>query len=179
MSNWARGSVLSLLAVVGASLAAPSAPPSALEGKKAPAYKADFTIEGKKPGKLEPNPEPEPRPVVLLNFWATWCPPCRASFPHLSRLHKEYRGKGLEIVGVTKRFGPKDDQKALAAFARDHKLTYRIQSSPDAVTNFNIVAFPTFVLIDRKGVVRMVKVGAGEANLKDLEAKIKALLAGK
>src|SRR5262249_34162590 len=68
-----------------------------LKGMKAPAFDSDFAINGKKASLPDLKDK-----VVLLDFWAVWCGPCKAVFPELTRLHKDYNGKGLEIIGVTK-----------------------------------------------------------------------------
>jgi thiol-disulfide isomerase/thioredoxin len=199
MRHWICGIAVSLLVLATIARPLPGQDTAlALEGKKAPTFKIDFALNGKarpKPS-TTPNPEPEGHPVVLLSFWAVWCPPCRTSFPHLVRLHENYGRKGLTVVGVTKNYKNHDfkdgkliraekpldakaEQKMLTAFVKHHKLPYRIEMSADATTNFKINAIPTFVLIDRKGKVRMVKIGASEAGMKEMEAKIKALLAEK
>src|SRR2546426_8169567 len=74
--------------------------PQALVGKPAPEITGDFALNGK-PVKLADLKGK----VVLLDFWAVWCGPCIATFPHLREWNKDYKDKGLEVVGVTSYYG--------------------------------------------------------------------------
>jgi thiol-disulfide isomerase/thioredoxin len=144
-----------------------------LEGKEAPAFKPEFALNGEK-AKLEDLKGK----VVLVDFWAVWCGPCRAVFPELTKLHKEYGKKGLEVVGLTtyyKKYDFKDgklakaekeltnqeEQEMLDKFVKHFKLPYRIQTVERGDFNkYKIEGIPSAVLIDKKGVVRMTKVGS-------------------
>lgn len=61
--------------------------------------------------------------VVLINFWATWCPPCRAEIPDLVRLQREYRSRGLRIIGVTY---PPQQRREVRRFMRQAKVNYPV-----------------------------------------------------
>lgn len=164
-------------------------PVLALEGKEAPAFATDFAINAPKATLNDLKGK-----VVLVDFWAVWCPPCRAAFPSLIKLHEDYNKKGLEIVGLTKYYGrnefklgklttvktkvsQEDEREMLKAFVKHHKLPYRIQISPAAFTDYKVGPIPTALLIDKKGTIRMVKVGfSPTVGMKAVEEKIKALL---
>jgi thiol-disulfide isomerase/thioredoxin len=92
--------------------------------------------------------------VVLINFWATWCPPCRVEIPGLVDIYGRYREKGLQIVGVSidsTGSGPVRD------FVRNEKISYPVSmASHDILGKFDeIVAVPTSFLLDKEG--RIVK----------------------
>ncbi len=91
--------------------------------------------------------------VVLLNFWATWCPPCRAEMPGFEKVWEAKRGDGFTVVGVSM-----DDASPehVASFLRDHAIAYPVAlASPEIPAAFGGVnSFPTSFLIDRQGRVR-------------------------
>jgi thiol-disulfide isomerase/thioredoxin len=143
--------------------------------------------------------------VVLLDFWAVWCDPCIKTFPHLRELDERYRDKGLQIVGLTEYSGQygfdkqsgqlmklrestlnrAEEQAMLKDFVEHYQLPYLIEPLPQEVwrgkvwDDYRVGGIPTVVLIDRKGFVRLVREGGGEKNAKDIEAKIKELVAEK
>jgi cytochrome c biogenesis protein CcmG/thiol:disulfide interchange protein DsbE len=91
--------------------------------------------------------------VVLVNFWATWCAPCRAEMPLLERMYERHRAAGLVIVGLSVDRG---SAESVRAFLRDRGVTYPVAVvGPDADRAFGGVrGYPTSFLIDRAGVVR-------------------------
>jgi thiol-disulfide isomerase/thioredoxin len=91
--------------------------------------------------------------VVLVNFWATWCAPCRAEMPLLERMYERHRAAGLVIVGLSVDRG---SARSVRAFLRDRGVTYPVAVvGPDADRAFGGVrGYPTSFLIDRAGVVR-------------------------
>lgn len=114
--------------------------------------------------------------VVIVDFWASWCGPCRMLAPKLSGLKDRFGAQGLSVVGVTT-----DEPERAAVFAEKHQMRYGIVVDRDGDTSktYGITGLPTMVIVDKKGVVREVFVGfdpspAGDAKL---ESTIKALLA--
>ena len=64
--------------------------------------------------------------VILLNFWGTWCGPCRREIPDFNELHKKYRKNGLEIVGITLKRSPYETTETIASFMKDWDMDYTI-----------------------------------------------------
>jgi peroxiredoxin/outer membrane lipoprotein-sorting protein len=95
--------------------------------------------------------------VVLLDFWATWCVPCRAELPNLELLHRDFKDKGLLVLGVDAE-EPKDQM----AFMEKFGYTFRSLVDPnDKVKNlYNVGGIPTTVLIDKEGNIQMFDTGA-------------------
>jgi len=112
--------------------------------------------------------------VVLLDFWATWCAPCRVFIPKLGAMQARYGAQGLKVVGVST-----EDAQAVALFAERMNVPYAIAIDKHAETtrSYGVVSMPTLVLIDKRGVVRDVSVGYDPSGDARLEATIRALLA--
>lgn len=112
--------------------------------------------------------------AVLLNFWATWCPPCRAEIPHLNNLKKKYKGQ-LEIVGFN--LGKKDNtllsQDELNLFIDEYEIEYPITNSEDNFKIANLVgpvqSIPTMFLIDTKGKVVQKYIGVVPEEMIELD----------
>lgn len=96
---------------------------------------------------------------VLINLWATWCPPCRAEMPAIQRVHQEYSGQGLQVLAVNAT--NQDDASRIEAFARDYQLTFPILLDRDGrvTRDYQMRALPTTFFIDREGVIQEVVVG--------------------
>lgn len=138
-------------------------------GQKAP----DFTL-----------PDIEGRPVslssyqgkvVLIDFWATWCPPCREELPLFQELHNEYRDKGFEIVGISMDENAADVVPGFLE-RRNIKFTNLLADARIEELYGPIVGLPTTFLIDREGTIRRHITGAGASTREDIESAIRELL---
>jgi len=111
--------------------------------------------------------------IVLLNFWATWCPPCRAEMPDLVRWQREYRSSGLQIIGVTY---PPTKRAAVRRFVRRVKINYPVVfGAAETKALFDSgEALLLSVVIDREGNVR--EVIRGIVLPEEFEQKVKPLL---
>ena len=124
--------------------------------------------------------------VVLLDFWAPWCGPCRYTLPNLSRWQTKFKGKGLVILGVTKYYGhaeqnpvtPKEELEYLRAFRKRQGLPYGFVVTDGDTNEFNygVFSIPTSFLIDRKGVLRYISFGANEEEIQLLGQLIEKLV---
>lgn len=110
--------------------------------------------------------------IVVLDFWATWCPPCVAAFPELERLSKKYNTQGVRFIGVNQE--PNQLPK-VKRFLRKRKISFPSIVDPGSISrNFGVVSFPTTMLIDHEGVLRAVHRGAVSAER--IEDDIKRLV---
>jgi thiol-disulfide isomerase/thioredoxin len=114
--------------------------------------------------------------VTLVDFWASWCAPCKASFPAMGKLQKDYEGRGVQVVAIS------IDEKPDAALSFWKKLapsfTTLHDRSAKLVEQVNVPTMPTSYLVDRAGRVRFVHAGF-RGDLDQVRKEIDSLLAEK
>jgi DsbE subfamily thiol:disulfide oxidoreductase len=112
--------------------------------------------------------------AVLLNFWASWCPPCRAEMPHMEKLYKKYKDKKFDILAVNLTNTEKNNGDA-EKFVKELGLTFTIPMDVNGAVgaDYNIMAYPTSYFIDSDGVIREKVLGA--LNEEYMEKEIKKL----
>ncbi len=133
--------------------------------------------------------------AVIIDFWATWCGPCRAAIPTTVEAYEKYKSKGLVVIGFTKLYENYSDEQGskgkvsaeeeirlVGEFLKRFKMTYPVADSHQIKDNpyfnaYGITGIPTMVFIDRKGNIADIEVGF--ENKEKLMAKIDKLMAGK
>ena len=113
--------------------------------------------------------------VVLLDFWGTWCPPCRESVPILRDLNKRFSSKGgFQLIGVSS----DDDEDVWKTFIAAQKMDWSeyIDLSGTVQESFKIESFPTFIVVDKDGVIRFRQSGVGPSTAGDLDDAISKAL---
>jgi thiol-disulfide isomerase/thioredoxin len=114
--------------------------------------------------------------VVVIDFWATWCGPCRLVAPRLNALHARYGAQGLSVVGITA-----DDAENAAAFAGKTSMRYPVvvDSKGETSRAYTVSSLPTLFIVDKRGVVRDVEIGFDPTPGRDAqrETLIRTLLA--
>ncbi|WP_219845864.1 TlpA family protein disulfide reductase [Maribrevibacterium harenarium] len=113
--------------------------------------------------------------VVLLDFWASWCGPCRESFPWMNQMERKYQDQGFKVVAVNL----DQDAALVTPFLNDFPANFTVLldtnfSMPEA---FGVIGMPTSYLLDRQGRIRATHVGFRQQDTDDYEAAIQALLA--
>lgn len=112
--------------------------------------------------------------VVYVDFWASWCAPCRTSFPLLNKLHEKLKGQGFEVLAINL-----DEDKANAEkFLKEFPVGFTVlrDAKGEWADQFVVESMPTSFIIDKKGVVQNIHHGFASDDIKELEAKITKLL---
>ncbi len=113
--------------------------------------------------------------VVIINLWASWCPPCRAEMPALQRAYEAYRERGLEVLAVNTTH--QDSEAEAAAFVREYGLTFPVllDRTGEVSARYQLRALPTTFFVDRRGVIRKVVLG-GPMNDATIQSNVEQLL---
>lgn len=124
------------------------------------------TLDGQRLGLADLRGRP-----VLINFWASWCPPCRGEMPDLAQAAREYSDVGLVVLAVNLQ----EEPEAIQRYATNAGLSFPIalDRSGAVATRYNLTGLPTSFFIDRNGVVRDLNIGA--LTLKGLRGKLARL----
>lgn len=112
--------------------------------------------------------------VVLVNFWATWCGPCREEMPHLEALYQRYSDLGFTLLGIN----VEEDASGADEFLADTPVSFPILFDPEnrVSKQYQVVAMPSTVLIDRTGHMRFIHHGYKPGYENDYQSQIRALL---
>ncbi|MBI5964497.1 MAG: TlpA family protein disulfide reductase [Chloroflexi bacterium] len=97
--------------------------------------------------------------AVLINLWATWCPPCRAEMPAIERMYQEYKDQGFIVLGLNMTY--QDDPLKVAPFTQEYSLTFPIllDETGDVADIYQLRSLPTSLFIGRDGIIQEVIVG--------------------
>lgn len=112
--------------------------------------------------------------IVLLNFWASWCTPCKEEIPALETLYRKYRAEGVEVIGINI-----DKQKKNAErFLSNHPVTFTVLFDPEAkvIAAYLARAMPTSFLVDREGKIRWIQFGFSKSQIETFEREIQKVL---
>lgn len=115
--------------------------------------------------------------VVLLDFWATWCGPCKESVPHLIQLYKDYRESGFELVGMNV---DKGDGEVVRRFIMSMDIPYPVVIAPeDVIRTYRVTGIPATFLIDKEGKIRERMAGFNSTIARQLTTKVADLTSEK
>jgi thiol-disulfide isomerase/thioredoxin len=138
-------------------------------GTFAPAFAQLLAVSG-----TLPNVQAYRGRVVVLEFWATWCGPCRMTTPILAGWQAKYGAQGLTVVGVTT-----DPVERASLYVQENDMRYTVASDPGGFTSqsYRVRSIPSMFVIDKRGVIRDVSIGFDPNGSGALEREIAALLA--
>ena len=146
----------------------PAILPALAPGNPAP----DFTLKTLDGGQITLS-EYRGRPV-LINFWATWCPPCRIEMPELVRTYEEHKDTGFTILAINLTF--QDALQEIAAFVEEFKMTFPVlldETGEVTTQKYRLLGLPMSVFVDRDGAIRRIQIGVMTADqIREFTAEI-------
>jgi peroxiredoxin len=112
--------------------------------------------------------------IVLVNFWASWCKPCKEELPALEAVYQKYRDKGFEVVGIN----IDKEERNVRRFLSRNPISFKVLLDPESsvIAAYHARAMPSSFLIDRKGTIRWVKFGFSKSQITLFENEIQTLL---
>ena len=115
--------------------------------------------------------------VLLINFWTSWCPPCRAEMPAIQRVYSEYQADGLEVIAINAT--DQDELASVQSFIAERQLTFPILLDKDGEVSrlYNLHSLPTSFFVDQNGIIQEVVIGGPMAEAL-LRSRIERLLEG-
>lgn len=143
-------------------------------GSKAGMRAPDFTLTEITTGEQISLSQFQGQPV-LINFWATWCGPCRLEMPYLQTAYEQYRDEGFTVIAVDVKFD--EDRDTVLAFIEELGLTFPVVKDATGeveIDKYNVLGYPTSVFIDRNGIIRYVH--RGPMTKEFIEEKLKNIL---
>jgi thiol-disulfide isomerase/thioredoxin len=114
--------------------------------------------------------------VVYLDFWASWCAPCRESFPFMNELQGDLGDKGLQILGISVDKTADEAHRFLAHYPA--KFTTALDTAAACPSAFRLEGMPSSYIIDRTGVVRAVHIGFHDSDRSEIRSKVLEILNG-
>ncbi|MFN3479675.1 MAG: TlpA family protein disulfide reductase [Thermodesulfovibrionales bacterium] len=141
-------------------------------GKVAPVFELK-DLEGKKVSLTDFKGK-----VILLNFWATWCAPCKAEMPSLENLYRSLKDKGLVVIGVS----VDNSEKTVHSFIEEKGITFPIlldKGKEVSFDDYGVIGLPVTFLIDKKGIIVDKVFGERQWDSEEVKEKIKRLLEGR
>lgn len=115
--------------------------------------------------------------VLVVDFFATWCQPCRQSIPHLVEMNRKYGKQGLQILGLS---ADEDGERLVKSFANEYHINYPLALAGDTATaDFGIRSVPVMFVIDKKGAIAEIYRGFSDEMGRSVEQLIKRLLSEK
>jgi peroxiredoxin len=114
--------------------------------------------------------------VVLLEFWATWCPPCKASIPELTEINAKYKTRGFTVIGVSVD-NMQDLPEHLTEFSRSYHINYPVLlGDEDVAVKYNIKSIPVMYLIDKQGKIVNTYSGFSDNLGNEISAQIEKII---